>query len=599
MGAVAKKEPLDGLGNHIYLEKQDKLREIGVDIPTSQQTSDRRDRLRGFRHERDDFDGKTLAGVIEVANTAMGIRSGKSKDDTSLPMFSDDILKVEISGPERPHLTVIDVPGLFQVTDQGITTDLDKAKVETMVRRYMENERNTFKLGYFIVRNRGADEDTLSIAECQMKEKAKFAETQWAELVKLGRTGVEALRAELQTLLTELARRELPKQRSEVEQRLSECRKKLEAMGAPRDNSASQRECLVRLASQFERIVRDALDGRYDGNPIFSDKPELRLATEIVDLNEGFSDVMWKKGHKWEFVTESSEDVSEGPLEYEKMANAIQASVSSIPELQHLVCANTVYPAPSDESILDHIGKYYKESRGPELGTFGGSLLAMTFRAQASKWRNIVMAHVETVIVVVHRFIKTLLNKTFGDQRMREELWGSVLLEKLQAAYVRAKDQAGFLLDIEINGRPRTFNHYFNDNVEKSRTEGLTRAIKKSARCDRPHNFIEIHPSAVVQMVTKKNNSEQTKEDIHNNLKSYYKVSRKRFVDVICRQVVDHFLLDGSGSPLNVLTSELIATMSDAQLDMIAGEDATTKREREQLRSEIQGLEAARKVLRD
>jgi hypothetical protein len=36
MGITLKREPLDGLGNHVYLEKQDKLREIGVDIPTSQ-----------------------------------------------------------------------------------------------------------------------------------------------------------------------------------------------------------------------------------------------------------------------------------------------------------------------------------------------------------------------------------------------------------------------------------------------------------------------------------------------------------------------------------------------------------------------------------
>jgi hypothetical protein len=61
---------------------------------------------------------------------------------------------------------------------------------------------------------------------------------------------------------------------------------------------------------------------------------------------------------------------------------------------------------------------------------------------------------------------------------------------------------------------------------------------------------------------------------------------------------VEHFLLDGGGSPLKVLTPELIATMSDTQLDMIAGEDATTKRERERLGSEIEGLEAAMRVLR-
>ncbi|KAK4125933.1 hypothetical protein N657DRAFT_709198 [Parathielavia appendiculata] len=38
--------------------------------------------------------------------------------------------------------------------------------------------------------------------------------------------------------------------------------------------------------------------------------------------------------------------------------------------------------------------------------------------------------------------------------------------------------------------------------------------------------------------------------------------------------------------------------MSDAQLGMIAGEDATTKRQKERLGSEIQGLEATTKVLR-
>lgn len=44
----------------------------------------------------------------------MGIRSGESKNDMSLPMFSDDILKVEISGPEvcNKLLRVCDFPML-------------------------------------------------------------------------------------------------------------------------------------------------------------------------------------------------------------------------------------------------------------------------------------------------------------------------------------------------------------------------------------------------------------------------------------------------------------------------------------------------------
>ena len=87
-------------------------------IPWRDSDQDQKDRLREFHHELNDFDGKTLAGVIEKvcgkgipevarhlliqfqANIAMGIRSGESKDDMTLPMFSDDILKIEISGPD-------------------------------------------------------------------------------------------------------------------------------------------------------------------------------------------------------------------------------------------------------------------------------------------------------------------------------------------------------------------------------------------------------------------------------------------------------------------------------------------------------------------
>ena len=181
---------------------------------------------------------------------------------------------------------------------------------------------------------------------------------------------------------------------------------------------------------------------------------------------------------------------------------------------------------------------------------------------------------------------------------MREELWESVLLEKVQTAYARAKGHADFLLDIEINGRPSTYNHYFNDNLQKARSERLTRAINGATDDKWQIGHVGVKLSAVSNLTTNKSNADQVKEDIHNILKSYYKVSRRRFVDQLCRQAIENCLLDGSGSPLKVLNPELIATMNDAQLDMIAGEDSTTRRERERLKSEIQGLEAAMKVLR-
>jgi hypothetical protein len=62
-------------------------------------------------------------------------------------------------------------------------------------------------------------------------------------------------------------------------------------------------------------------------------------------------------------------------------------------------------------------------------------------------------------------------------------------------------------------------------------------------------------------------------------------VSRKRFVDAICMQVVDRFLLNGgrdddpdSKSPLKVFNPDLVAHLPETMLDNIAGEDPATQR---------------------
>lgn len=48
---------------------------------------------------------------------------------------------MELCGPEKSHLSVIDVPGIFRTTEEGITTNEDKLLVKNMVRRYIENSR--------------------------------------------------------------------------------------------------------------------------------------------------------------------------------------------------------------------------------------------------------------------------------------------------------------------------------------------------------------------------------------------------------------------------------------------------------------------------
>lgn len=95
-----------------------------------------------------------------------------------------------------------------------------------------------------------------------------------------------------------------------------------------------------------------------------------------------------------------------------------------------------------------------------------------------------------------------------------------------------------------------------------------------------------------------KDNGQQVREDILDTLMSYYKVSRKRFVDVICQQVVSHYLLEGEESPLTIFGPELVMSLDAEQLDQIAGKDTASRRERQVLDGEIKSLEAALKVLR-
>jgi hypothetical protein len=67
-------------------------------------------------------------------------------------------------------------------------------------------------------------------------------------------------------------------------------------------------------------------------------------------------------------------------------------------------------------------------------------------------------------------------------------------------------------------------------------------------------------------------------------------VARKRFVDAICLQAVNHFLVSGKTSPLWVFSPHFIGKMSDAELYQIAGDKDETIRRRNMLETELGSL---------
>jgi hypothetical protein len=208
-----------------------------------------------------------------------------------------------------------------------------------------------------------------------------------------------------------------------------------------------------------------------------------------------------------------------------------------------------------------------------------------------------VLAHVSRSIGLVHDYIYNLLACICPDKQVRAQLWETVLVDELRKAYVRAMEQARFLLRIERQGRPSTYNHYFNSEVQKKRQDRIKK-MAEAVSYTTSKGAELLHVTSFHNMVVNKENAQQIQEDILDVLDSYYKVSRKRFVDNICRQVIGHFLLEGDGSPLKVSSSELVMGLKDDELESIAGEDAETKNQRLMLESDIRQLEAAMKVLR-
>lgn len=92
-------------------------------------------------------------------------------------------------------------------------------------------------------------------------------------------------------------------------------------------------------------------------------------------------------------------------------------------------------------------------------------------------------------------------------------------------------------------------------------------------------------------------NMKHVVQDIHDILKSYYKVARKRFVDNVCMQAADYHLVVGPNTPLKLFSPAYVHGLTIDQLEDIAGEDANLKRKRKQLKREIDELETGRKIL--
>ena len=424
----------------------------------------------------------------------------------------------------------------------------------------------------------------------------------------------------------------------EIGKKLVEARKKLLRFGEKRDSAETQRQYLLKMCMDFQEITNFALTANYNASKYFDMDPSLRLATLVINRSELLSDAMQAFGHLHPFhggrrndSETGDDDISGDDSSHESNVEPDLCEFHTVdihPDLLDMTYDNEFEKAEPDSSIMKWLSTLFKASRGFELGTLNASILATAMKVQSRNWEGFAQGYVVDIVSMVHEYLTSLLNIVCaGDSRAHDGIL-ALLMDPLLERYKAAIRHVDFLLHVELTGTPATMNHYFSDNLEKNRQIRLRDALMSKAfelgteranlpvrrvwdeeqdRCIKvkstKHKSVSIDPLKCVRMddiVQNSNisNSDYTVQLLHDILKSYYKVARKRFVDNLHTQAADYYLLTGHDNPLKLFNAAFVGRLSEEQLEEVAGEDAVLRRQRESLEKEIEDLEEGKKILR-
>ncbi|KAL8748334.1 MAG: hypothetical protein Q9184_007384 [Pyrenodesmia sp. 2 TL-2023] len=301
----------------------------------------------GFRQAIDE--AKELMDIKRPVSTKEGAPTVGNRN------FASDVLKVEISGPNRSYFSILDVPGVFQSLTKGLTAE-EKDGVRNMVASYMmpehsviicvasgtndlanqatfdmaskydprlqrtigvitkcditqhkdqilslaQNQEKHLDHGWFVVRNRTPPEvaSSISSVERHNREKAFFELEPWNKLPE-ARRGTQALKRYLAGILCRRIQETFPSVLSTIQRRQAVTVDQLGKLGSSRDSVEEKRTYLTELAQQLYSLTSQALRGRYHG----LSKESLKLRRFVREANDAFTSKMIDHGHSVPFHT--------------------------------------------------------------------------------------------------------------------------------------------------------------------------------------------------------------------------------------------------------------------------------------------------------
>jgi GTPase SAR1 family protein len=513
-------------------------------IPDSLRKGAEREKLEHFAGVISDF--SELPELVEKAKVAMGLNNGDGA-------FSRDTLSIEVCGPDKPQLTIVDLPGLIH-SENRLQSKADVELVSELVHRYMSDQRTIilavvtakndyanqivlkrakeadpegirtlgiitkpdtlpagsgsekdfvnlaknkdifFKLGWHVIRNRGYEERDCTFVERNRLEREFFAQGAWAGVD----TGIDSLRTRLSNLLLNHIKRELPQVHQEIFNGLRECENELKLLGQRRTTTEEQRTLLFRVSELFGSITKSAVEGTYE-NPFFGlieqgEGRKKRLRAHVQALNNAFAEKMRLEGHS-RHVVETEEEQESGDTDHPEVITRKQA--------------------------IEWVRPLLVGGRGRELpGTFNPLLISELFWEQSKDWGKLAAKHLKKVFRRLQEFLRIALT----------DLAPSEVIDSLFAYHIDTKmaerlEKANRELENLLEDRRRhaiTYNHYYTDNVQKIRHD---RFIERTARL-----LENISDSSPVQM---------TKQAILNALAAPVEADMD---DYACQEALDSML---------------------------------------------------------
>ncbi len=649
-------------------------------IPDPKRPANEQASFKAWKESITNFD--ELPRIMKSAMEVMGIDNGASGK-----AFARDVLSIEIEGPSRPQLTLVDIPGLIQTNTKDITkadvelvgemtdqyikqprticlavvsaaSDPANQSILTKVREvdpdgertlgiitkpdrlpsgsgsesaYIELAKNNdvfFKLGWHVLKNRAFEEQQYDLLERNMTEAAYFRTSNFKVLPEHC-VGVDTLRVRLSVLLFDHVKQELPKLRSDLEEALLEAKGQLQVMGSDRTTAADCKAYLMQLSLDFYGICQKAVEGHYQGD-YFTSGTDLtfslkspatvrRLRAVVQYMNTGFSDNMRVNGHKYQI--EMSDGTTADSL-VRPLGDMVLNGYGWLPQ--------SLSPTKMDrEKAISWVRLVLVRTRGRELvGNFNPLLVGELFWEQAANWKRLAVEYVDQVADVCRRFLEMSLHDKCPKDII-SRLHASMLLEALKGRHDAAMEELDRLIK-DVESYPINYNHYYTDTVQQRREERRKAAEAAKTRLE---NAVAAEGSSSEPQPTKASVSTDANQALDNysrhidpnmenisceealdclfaiyevsyspplnpsqaNINSSMQVSLKTFVANVTTQVVERHIIRGMESIFSPIT---VNGLTDSEVEAIASEPASAKRQRQFLEDRIAKLKDGQSIFR-